>query len=93
MSVNKKRNLVKLNLEANTEVVEDFVGYLKSAFERYLTLHSEDNDGEGIRYIDSFMTAHNFHKMVVLDLTERTENKALLKIAVDTFHASLADVS
>lgn len=76
---------------ANPEMIRAITDYLVSAYEQFLTIHQDDNDGEGVRFVDSFMGVHNFHKAIVLDLCDRLPRQAHLirRVAVDTFAQGL----
>ncbi len=76
---------------ANEDVVRRLVNHLLRALEEF---NNEEARGKetGLSYADAFMGAHNFHKLMVLDLEERTEDLECFwrTAAVHTFLESLS---
>jgi hypothetical protein len=78
----------KLTLEetADPEVIREYLDYLREAFDAYRNKKAEN--GQPLNYIDALMIAHNFHKMIVLDLEGRIVAPPgwLFQVARDTWN-------
>lgn len=67
-------------LTADPFIVKQFTNHLIAAFEQFI----RDYPGN-VDYIDGFMAAHNFHKVVIGHLVEETETPLLWNMALATF--------
>lgn len=67
--------------------VNHFLAFLKQAYEHYIKAQKEI--GQPVAYVDAFMTAHNFHRMIIDDLIERTNTPGLAQAAVSTFEIGM----
>jgi hypothetical protein len=84
-------------LRADREKVVLFVEHLRRAFEDYVNTAAENGKDHEIGYTDALMAVHNFHKLIVLDIEERTGlrqqgNEAMKffrQMWVDTFRIAL----
>lgn len=80
---------------ANPEIVEPLTDVLLSAFEAFAT-DVVSRDPGGLCHADALMGAHNFYKVLILDLERRCERQGcpdrhnmLRRVAVDTLIAGL----
>lgn len=55
---------------ADEVVVFDGMHHLRRAFEAFCNGYQKN-----VGYVDAFMVAHNFHKMIVLDIVRRMEEE------------------
>lgn len=72
---------------ANRQLVIEGVEAVRETFEKFIS--EKQDQGHDIGYLDGFMIAHNFHKLIIFDLAEKLElpkmgRDALMKIAIDT---------
>jgi hypothetical protein len=78
---------------ANKEVVDAMLEELRQVTEVYINYKADK--GEEMKFIDVFMVAHNFHKMMVQDLAHRTDTgpkKNLYFTARDTFAKAMDEL-
>jgi DNA-binding SARP family transcriptional activator len=59
-------------LRADREKVVHFVEHLRKAFEDYVNAQAEKGKEHEIRFPEALMAVHNFHKLIVLDVEERS---------------------
>lgn len=64
-----------MNIIAHHDVVKDICDHLVAAYEEYLILHQDDNNGEGISYLDGFMIDKRFTILTTLIMKEGINNE------------------
>ena len=75
--------------EANPALVFDLMDELRIAFEKFINTH-----GKPVGYMDAFMAAHNFHKLIVTDIAIRAElppeeRACFYDMALETFRVAV----
>jgi hypothetical protein len=75
---------------ADREVVKRLCEHLLAAFGEFADQMQAQSE-EGLRYIDAYMGAHNFHKAVILELESREPRwgRMLRDAAVETLRKAL----
>lgn len=69
---------------ADPHIVKLFTEHLIAAFEAFI-----DEYPGTVDYVDGFMAAHNFHKVIVGHLVSETGEAGLWKLALDTFEEAV----
>lgn len=70
-------------LRGDREKVVFFVEHLRKAFEDYVNARAEE--GNEIGYQDALLAVHNFHKLIIMDVEERSGIRAQGQPAIDQY--------
>ena len=78
-------------LTANKTRVFDLMDHLRRAFEDFCNTYHEP-----VPFMDAFMGAHNFHKLIIGDIIRRTQMppdaaRTFAKMAASTFEKAMLD--
>lgn len=78
--------------QANKTQVFDLMDELRRTFEKHV--NEKAAEGQEVGYMDAFMGAHNFHKLIVQDIADRAgftgeARKMFFQMAADTFQQAV----